>query len=248
MKKRVFYLSVLAMILTSCSQEAFLDVPEEVSYEDFLIEKSKEFAQKYNINLELDRNALQNSDHYYSAEEIEEVYKSLSGFSLHDKSAIKWTSENKGKMKIKRRVSLGEGAVTPPGHTSTSFNFQIREIIGGVANFKPFLNIGSTVSWSQPISGHGTDFYEEGTSSYGKTTTSRSKHPIMGYFRGNKTGVANFRINTPMPAPFKEHSFFVDFSFEDNDAYWSITPTSLNDSIRVIGGGYINSSVTYDEY
>lgn len=247
MKKVLFVLCALALVLTSCSQDAFLDIPEELSYEDFMIKKSKEFARKYNIDLEINREALRSLDHVYSVEEMEEVYKSLSGYTIQDQSEVKWISEDKSKLRIKRRISLGEGAVTPPGYSSASFKYRIRRINNDEIEYYSFLDIESTVSWGQPMPGHGSYFNEAGSSKCGTKRTYRSQRPIDGNFTGSKEGHSFFWIDVPLPAPFRPHAFAVNFSFENNSAHWSITPSTLNDSIWEEHMGTLTTSVVYPD-
>lgn len=245
MKKLLFGLCSLTLIFTSCSQECFLDTQDESSYEELLIKKSKEFAQKYNINLEIDKEALSSLNHSFTIEEMEEFYKNLANCYAQDQATIKWTSEEKGKLHIKRRISLGEAALTPPGDSSAQFKFTSQSTVNGKIVTHNFLTINSTVSWEQPAMEHGACFFESGSNCFSGETEHRGRRIISGNFRGNKKGVADFGIGVNLPAPFKTYSFSVHFAFEGNSAYWSISPSYLNDSISTVGTGTLNSTVHY---
>lgn len=245
MKKILFALCTLTLFITSCSQEELFESSQQGSYENLLIQKSKEFAKKYNIDLAIDKNALSNLEHVYTIEEMEDFYRALSECSALGTSYINWNSEKEGKLKIKRRISLGEAAVTPNGSASAEFNFRLRSIINDTIVYHPFLNIKSTISWEQPMAGHGGVFYENGSSSIPGKLTYRGKRVISGNFRGDKVGVADCGFSVPLPPPYKSHTFHIHLEFEQNEANWSISPSSINDSIHVAATGTYQGQVIY---
>lgn len=69
---------------------------------------------------------------------MEDFYRALSECSALGTSYINWNSEKEGKLKIKRRISLGEAAVTPNGSASAEFNFRSRSIINITYVSHPF--------------------------------------------------------------------------------------------------------------
>lgn len=121
MKKFKLFLFLLTGFMTSCMNDDMCEDFGSQEYEHYLLQKSEEFAKKYNVEVHLDEDRIKEIAKYLTVEQMEEDYKSFSQQTTA--CSIKKDESVKGKLAIRKRVQFSETTHVPAGEINGSCTF-----------------------------------------------------------------------------------------------------------------------------
>ena len=106
MKKFKLFLFLLTGFMTSCMNDDMCEDFGSQEYEHYLLQKSEEFAKKYNVEVHLDEDRIKEIAKSLTVEQMEEDYKSISQQTVFYNKEI--NKPTKGKLGIRKRIQAAE--------------------------------------------------------------------------------------------------------------------------------------------
>ena len=104
MKRIILSLLLLTGLLGSCMNDDLLENTDTMQTKQFYLQKSKEFAEKYNVPLSLNEENLDVIISSMSIQQIEKDFARFSDLSISYKSEV--NSSKSKKMRIRRKISF----------------------------------------------------------------------------------------------------------------------------------------------